>query len=538
MRKRSLALLLVAVLVIGLFAACGGGGSSSNQGGQQSGGSSTPAEQQGGQQTADEYTVTLEYEDGVSRARNMAVDAGDSMKEPAQPERTGYSFEGWTLTQGSTELVTFPYTPTADVTLYAVWGAAKYTVTFDVNYEGGEDIVQEVEFEAEVNAAEAPARDGMTFYKWAMDAEGTNDAAFPYVVKNDVTFYAVWAEGALTIVSFDLNYEGAENTMENIMLADGEKVTKKMVTDPERAGYKFKGWSETVDGSTVKFPYTPKSSVTLHAIWERDTYSVAFRDESPDAKQAVYSSSKIEAGESVDKPETDPTRENYEFLGWFNAQDGGELVEFPFTPTTKSSALYAHWKHLPVEATTFQAEYVYIDASEKFPGYSGEATGTGIISPQTTETGLELTDGQTSGYYVTYLYKRGAALTFEITASQAGTATLIANLAIEMKANWTFTSADGDSSYKVKVNGKEVDYGSFVFASGAADSTNYKSPFQKFTIGTIELVEGVNTITLETANDNPAFGGTMKAVAPMVDCIMIDGFAGKLTWSPVYDNVQ
>lgn len=532
MNKKSLALILAIVLVLGLAASCGGTATPTDAT------KATQASQQGGNSSSDEYTVTLEYEDGVSRARTQVVDAGDSMKEPAKPERTGYSFEGWSLTSGGAEKVTFPYTPTGDVTLYAVWGAAKYTVTFNMNYEGGENVVEEVEFEGEVTAPAAPERDGMTFYKWAMDAAGENDAAFPYTVKNDVTFYAIWAEGDLTIVSFDLNYEGAENTMENIVLAEGEKVTKKMVTDPERDNYKFKGWSETADGSTVKFPYTPDKSVTLYAIWERDTYSVAFRDESPDAKKAVYASVKIDAGESVNAPEEDPTRENYTFEGWFNAQDGGELVSFPYTPTTKNTALYAHWKHVPVETTTFQAEYVYISASEKFPGYSGEATGIGIISPQTTETGLILSDGQTSGYYITYLYKRGAALTFEIEASQAGTASLVANLSIEMKANWTFTSADGDSSYKIKVNGNELNYGTIQFSSGEADSTNYKSPFIRFNLGTINLVEGKNTIVLETANDNTAFGGTMKAVAPMVDCIQIENFAGTLTWSPIYDNIQ
>ncbi|MBP5254475.1 MAG: InlB B-repeat-containing protein, partial [Lachnospiraceae bacterium] len=464
MKKKSLALILAAVLVLGLFASCAPSNPATTTAAPTPGGDTQTT--QAGDSSSDEYTVTLEYEDGVSRARNQIVDAGDSMKEPAKPERTGYSFEGWSLTKEGAEKITFPYTPTGNVTLYATWGAAKYTVTFNMNYEGGTNIENQVEFEGEVSAPEAPVREGYTFYKWAMDAAGENDAAFPYTVKNDVSFYAVWAEGSLTIVSFDLNYEGAENTMENITLAEGEKVTKKMVTDPERANYKFKGWSETEDGALVKFPYTPKSSVKLYAIWERDSYSVAFRDEY--AKSPVFANTKVDAGDSVDAPETEPTRENYIFEGWFNAQDGGEKVEFPFTPMTKSTALYAHWKHVPVETTTFQAEYVYIDASEKFPGYSGEATGIGIISPQTTETGLITTDGQTSGYYCTYLYKRGAALKFEIEASQAGTATLVVNLAIEMKANWTFTSAEGENCYKVKVNEKEVNYGVFAFNDSAA----------------------------------------------------------------------
>ena len=47
-------------------------------------------------------------------------------------------------------------------------------------------------------------------------------------------------------------------------------------------------------------------------------------------------------------------------------------------------------------------------------------------------------------------------------------------------------------------------------------------------------MEGLNTITLTTANNN-GMGGTMSGTAPIVDCIKITTSAD-LSWTPVTDN--
>ena len=49
------------------------------------------------------------------------------------PTRTGYAFKGWATSASATSGTTGSYTPTGNVTLYAIWEANKYTVSYDAN---------------------------------------------------------------------------------------------------------------------------------------------------------------------------------------------------------------------------------------------------------------------------------------------------------------------------------------------------------------------------------------------------------------------
>ena len=55
----------------------------------------------------------------------------------------------------------------------------------------------------------------------------------------------------------------------------------------------------------------------------------------------VFGSSYVLKGQSITQP--DITKEGFYFLGWFTTADGGEMIEFPYTPT-KDVTFYAHWK--------------------------------------------------------------------------------------------------------------------------------------------------------------------------------------------------
>ena len=497
---------------------------------------------------ADGNTVKLEYGDGVSRPYTVIVAEGSTMAEPAKPLRKGYDFAGWSETEGGSK-VSFPYSPKSGATtLYANWESEKFTVTFDWNDGVTAPVTLTKEYNGTLTAAEVPAnspeRQNYVFRYFTASKDSADEAVFPVTVKANTTYYGYWIDAAKKIytVSFSLGYEG--QAPEAIEVEEGESITKRQVADPTRDNYSFVGWSETEGGEAITFPYTPAGDVTLHAIWQRPTFRLVFRNEYPGAPSSRinFKTMDVEAGDAVEKPADEPTRSGYIFEGWFTTSSGGEMIQWPLT-VTKITSVYAHWKHEPVETDIFQAEYVYLDATEKFPGYSGEATGKGIISSQTTEVGLtvdeSLAAAKRTGYYVTYLYKPDATLTFVINSDKAVSGvTLKAVMSVEMQASWEFKPT-GDSAYRVVVNGKDLEYGTIGFYGNPAESsTNYKAPFTEFTLGTIDLVAGENTIQLITANSNTAFGGTMRAVAPMVDCIKLENHGdAKLSWAPVYDNL-
>ena len=62
------------------------------------------------------YTVTFVAEGNPYSI--ISVTAGSAIKEPIPPEVTG-TVQGWSTDEAGANLVSFPYTPTADITLYA-----------------------------------------------------------------------------------------------------------------------------------------------------------------------------------------------------------------------------------------------------------------------------------------------------------------------------------------------------------------------------------------------------------------------------------
>ena len=68
------------------------------------------------------YTVTFVAEGNPYSV--ISVTAGSAIKEPIPPEVTG-TVQGWSTDEAGANLVSFPYTPTSDITLYAKVSAPK-----------------------------------------------------------------------------------------------------------------------------------------------------------------------------------------------------------------------------------------------------------------------------------------------------------------------------------------------------------------------------------------------------------------------------
>lgn len=141
MKKRLLiviALALVLVLALTLVA-CGGSTEQNPDSGTPStpDGGQSPETPDGGEQTpetpddGDEgetptppvtYTVTFET-NGGSAVQPVTVDEGDAVAAAPETTLDGYEFDGWYFSADLSDdsLVTFPYTPADNITLYAKW---------------------------------------------------------------------------------------------------------------------------------------------------------------------------------------------------------------------------------------------------------------------------------------------------------------------------------------------------------------------------------------------------------------------------------
>lgn len=504
---------------------------------------------------SDEYKITLDFNDGVSRDGSLYVGKGDSVALPADPAREGYAFGGWETETG--EAVSDPFTPAGDTVLVAKWEAGVCNVTFDLNYEDSSAVTREFAYGSFVSDPPAPERDGHTFRFWSTTPNGSEVDFSSYPVNGDYTFYAIWRRSDIweyTVTFSAGTYEGAPGATSKVVL-EGEQVNSSDAPRRlTREGYEFQGWTAeqpengdwTIDTypaedlpALVEFPYAPSGNVTLHAVWTIGRYAAIFNVNFTDCEEpnGIYASEYYLSNQNVQAP-APPARQDYTFDGWYTAARGGTKVDLEGGVRLTANAIYyAHWKHDAVVTDVFQAEYVEFDPTWIYYGYSSSVLGAKCIVPDMGSVGTVMVDeyplnskltAPRNGYFVSYQYEYGCKLRFEITSSEATEATLVGSFAKESDLI-DVIGPSGDSSNLILVNGVSLDYAPMTL----------KNTFEEYTLGKIQLQKGLNVIEIVVNNHNTAMGVTYRAVGFMTDYLKItDHGTATLSWSPIYDNLE
>lgn len=251
--------------------------------------------------TVNTYAVTFYKNDGTDGVHDSKNDVAydQAIGEVSQPLRTGYTFVGWAWNKTSSaadfaegaELKNLTAENGGKVTLYAVWRANTYTVTFNAN--GGTGSMSDMTFTygtAQNLSANAFTRTGYTFAGWATEEDATkvkyaNGASVSNLTEANggtVTLYAVWTANSYT-VHFDANGgEGEMLAQDDFTYDTAKNLTKNAFT---RTGYTFKGWARNPNATDIEFAdgesvinLTSRNgvTVTLYAVWEANSVSVTF----------------------------------------------------------------------------------------------------------------------------------------------------------------------------------------------------------------------------------------------------------------------
>ena len=116
-----------------------------------------------------------------------------------KPTRTGYSFLGWSTSSTATSATYAAggkYTANAAATLYAVWKANTYTVSFNANGGTGAPASQTKTYGVSLTLSSAkPTRANYTFKGWGTSASATTvayAAGGTYSNNAAITLYAIW----------------------------------------------------------------------------------------------------------------------------------------------------------------------------------------------------------------------------------------------------------------------------------------------------------------------------------------------------------
>lgn len=203
-------------------------------------------------------------------------------------------------------------------------------------------------YEAKVYAPDV-SREGYEFAGWYADAALTQEVNFvgenaPTAPAKTVSYYAKW-EGLDNTVSFDSNGGSAVDSKNGIT---GETIEAPDV--PSRIGYVFAGWYSD-QNCTKKWDFgsdTVPGAMTLYAGWTPAQYIVTFNAN----EGTVETASKSVTYTEVYGELPTPTRQGYDFLGWFTAQtDGAQVREDDRVTITAGQTLYAHWTAGAVDYT-------------------------------------------------------------------------------------------------------------------------------------------------------------------------------------------
>lgn len=206
-----------------------------------------------------------------------------------------------------------------------------------LKYGNGEEdgLIQQTSGESNAVPAVKPAdpeREGFTFTGWYTNSECTSAYDWSKDVTVPVTLYAGWE--AIPTYDIDFDVGGGVPPMDSETVYENTEYTIPAYEGTNN-GYTFGGWTwkgqTYIEGQKI----IVTEDITFTAVWNVNSYSVTFETSGGTSIPAQT----VDFNGTATKPATDPTKQHYDFAGWFVGDQ-----EFDFnTPITGNTVITAHW---------------------------------------------------------------------------------------------------------------------------------------------------------------------------------------------------
>ena len=298
----------------------------------------------------------------------ITTNGKETVKFPKNPEKEGYTFEGWYLDNNTwnepftaNSLLDMPLSFDNEVTVFAKFVKNELcdvhdfnennvckncgykpdvkstcTITFDSN--GGSTIPsQEVKKGETIKKPENPKRDGYIFDGWYLGDELWSFAGYP--VNADMTLTAKWTPITYEVKFVDEN----DNLITTQTVIKGSKIVKP--TDPKKDGCTFVGWFDIgvvwdFDSNTVKQNLTLKTKWVAYV-----TYNLDGGFNSSENPNEIYSDSSLPISLH------NPNKDGYTFAGWY--ADEQFTIKVDSITSCTHHVLYALWIKEPQYVENF-----------------------------------------------------------------------------------------------------------------------------------------------------------------------------------------
>ena len=270
--------------------------------------------------------------------------------------------------------------------------ATVYTVSFDS--KGGSDVASQAIVDGQTAVKPAnPTRDSYTFAGWCSDEDCTTSYDFANAVTADITLYAKWNLNITPVVPGDtvryiVEHYKADSTAEGgYTLAETEYPAGKIgatvtATAKTYEGFTYNATKSTANG-TLKAITSDADIVTLKLYYDVTNCTLSFdtNDGSKiDSIQKAY-------GTTVDLAGYTPSRDGYDFSGWYSDKNLSEKITS--VRLTDDKTVYAKWTKKAVSPK---------------PDETNPNTGSDTTSPQTG-------DNSNMCLWIALLFVSGGAIT-------------------------------------------------------------------------------------------------------------------------------
>lgn len=216
----------------------------------------------------DAYNVTFNLKGGqVEDSTENIVLSTNKLTEKKVPAVTkeGYNLTGWHTTSDlSGDAVTFPYVPTAAVTLYAKWELKTGYAVYSFNVGGGAALTAVVS-NSGLQTEPTTTKTGYTLEGWYPSSALTESEkiTFPYTSQESITLYANWGEPNSYTITFDTD---GGSIIEPLEQQYDTAVAEP--SNPVKEDYAFGGWyTDEARTNPYTFDKMPAADTTLYAKW-------------------------------------------------------------------------------------------------------------------------------------------------------------------------------------------------------------------------------------------------------------------------------
>ena len=187
-------------------------------------------------------SYTVNFKNGTETISTQSVDYNNYATLPEDPEKEGYTFKGWSLSENGSIIEVNSQSIITNTIFYAVFEINSYIV----NFKNGTETIstQSVDYNNYATLPEDPEKEGYTFKGWSLSENGSIIEVDSQLITNNTTFYAVYEINIYTVT-----FKNGTETISIQSVIYNNYVT--LPENPVKEGYTFKGWSLSENGEIV-----------------------------------------------------------------------------------------------------------------------------------------------------------------------------------------------------------------------------------------------------------------------------------------------